>query len=231
MPSKRLHRSCCRRCEFSIPRSHQASPDDLRAKRALHCCTSVAELCGLLLKLFRSHAQLPKRGRELECQVCAMLQNAVFVLTPAVVAASTLICLTSSRAFKVMVDDLEVSLREAAARQPEYHAAFNQPGRPPDAYRLGNHPAFRGVGGVGGFGGQNGEMTAAAGAAGASNMAARKRDGESIVLKVILSSGFYIVLFIFYPPCHLYYFIPFPSFPPFVPRDELLCRMSEVFVF
>lgn len=79
-----------------------------------------------------------------------------------------------------MVDDLEVRLRESALEQPD-ESSFEEPARPPDAYTLGNHPAFWGMGGgmtgmAGeGIGGRDGEAVAAA---------ARKREEEAVVVKV-----------------------------------------------
>lgn len=88
------------------------------------------------------------------------------------------------RAFKVIVDDLEVTLREAAAKVVE--EPFEQTSRPTDVYKLGNHPAFQGIGGSAADGAGGGEdydeekgveeAEAAAAAAG--------RKSEAIVVKV-----------------------------------------------
>lgn len=50
------------------------------------------------------------------------------------------------RAFKKLVDDLETTLQEAAKKERE--EPFQQGVRPTDAYKLGNHPAFRRIAGA-----------------------------------------------------------------------------------
>ena len=80
-----------------------------------------------------------------------------------------------------MCDDLEVSLRECAATVIEepYEQA-----RPADNFRLGNHPAFRGIGGTPGGGRDDYDEVAALAEAEAA--AAARREQEALVVKVLL---------------------------------------------
>lgn len=50
------------------------------------------------------------------------------------------------RVFKKLADDLETTLQEDAKKERE--VPFQQGARPTEAYKLGNHPAFRGIAGV-----------------------------------------------------------------------------------
>lgn len=78
-----------------------------------------------------------------------------------------------------MCDDLEVSLRECAAKVIE--EPFEQ-ARPADNFRLGNHPAFRGIGGT--PGGGRDDYDEAAALAEAEAAAAARREQEALVVKV-----------------------------------------------
>lgn len=97
------------------------------------------------------------------------------------------------RSFKVIVDDLEVTLREAAAKVPE--EPFEQATRPADVYTLGNHPAFRGIGGTGSGAGSVGdagsegydEARAVEEAEAAAAAAINRNKREAIVVKVLRS--------------------------------------------
>lgn len=86
-----------------------------------------------------------------------------------------------------MCDDLERSLRECATKEVE--EPFEQASRPVDGFRLGNHPAFRGIGGVspGGGGGGGGEQDYDGGydeAAAMAEVEAARREREALVVKV-----------------------------------------------
>lgn len=87
-----------------------------------------------------------------------------------------------------MCDDLEVSLRECAVKEIE--EPFEQASRPADAFRLGNHPAFRGIGGgIGGGGGvgSNGDYDEEAALAEAQAAAVARMEQEALVVKVLNS--------------------------------------------
>ncbi|CAN0570141.1 unnamed protein product, partial [Ectocarpus sp. 12 AP-2014] len=79
-----------------------------------------------------------------------------------------------------MCDDLELSLRECAAKVVE--EPFEQAARPADAFRLGNHPAFRGIGGGGGAG-EGGDYDEAAGIAEAEAAEVARREQEALIVK------------------------------------------------
>lgn len=80
-----------------------------------------------------------------------------------------------------MCDDLEVSLRDCASQAIE--EPFEQAARPADAFRLGNHPAFRGIGGAGSR--EEDSYDEAAGLAEAEEAAAAaRRDQEALVVRV-----------------------------------------------
>lgn len=97
------------------------------------------------------------------------------------------------------MDDLELSLRESARRKPDASPVLERPPRPPDAYTLGNHPAFRGIGGgaLGGLGGVVGNdealdtFNADAAANATLAAAARKREVEAVVVKVCVRAVFF----------------------------------------
>lgn len=103
-----------------------------------------------------------------------------------------------------MVDDIEVTLRECAMREAE--APFEQAARPVDAYTLGNHPAFRGIGSSSraGVDGAHAEATAHAEAAAA---AARRQQREAIVVKVSIYHIILVAIFIdiYHLPFIIYY--------------------------
>lgn len=81
----------------------------------------------------------------------------------------------------MMCDDIEVSLRECATKEIE--EPFEQASRPADAFRLGNHPAFRGIGGGSGTG-SDGDYDEAAAFAEAQAAAAARMEQEALVVKV-----------------------------------------------
>ncbi|CBJ30759.1 hypothetical protein Esi_0214_0028 [Ectocarpus siliculosus] len=81
-----------------------------------------------------------------------------------------------------MCDDLELGLRECAAKVVE--EPFEQAARPADAFRLGNHPAFRGIGGTGAGGaGEDGDYNEAAGIAEAEAAEVARREQEALIVK------------------------------------------------
>lgn len=97
------------------------------------------------------------------------------------------------------MDDLEVTLREAAAKVPE--EPFQQATRPADAYTLGNHPAFRGIGGAGDGPGSVGDAGSEGydetkGVAEAEAAAAAGNKREAIVVKVLRNDIGRMTLFI-----------------------------------
>ena len=74
-----------------------------------------------------------------------------------------------------MVDDLKATLEECAKKEPE--DSFEQRARPADAYKLGNHPAFRSIVGADG----EGECDEPAAT---EDAAAAQRKEEDVVVKV-----------------------------------------------
>lgn len=96
------------------------------------------------------------------------------------------------RAFKHMVDDLEIVLRGCAKKVTEEPFEQQQPDKsPPDAkYRLGNHPAFRGIGRGGVYGERRGgEEYVYDEAKGKAEAAAARKEQEAIVIKVSSHEG------------------------------------------
>lgn len=90
------------------------------------------------------------------------------------------------RTFKVIVDDLEVTLKEAAAKVLE--EPFEQATRPTDAYTLGNHPAFQGIGisaADGAAGSEDYDEAKGVEEAAAAAAAAAGNRPETIVVKVL----------------------------------------------
>lgn len=79
-----------------------------------------------------------------------------------------------------MVDDLEATLRKCATIVPD--EPLEQAARPAEAYPLGNHPAFRGIGGVRQGEGEYDEETGRVEAEAAAF--ARRQEEEALVVKV-----------------------------------------------
>ncbi|CAM9454363.1 unnamed protein product, partial [Laminaria digitata] len=103
-----------------------------------------------LLSSLRNERRIDKRTQQRIRSIATMRNKLVHSVDANTLTVSNTFGHQARRTFKVIVDDLEVTLREAAAKVVE--EPFEQATRPTDAYTLGNHPAFRGIGGAGGVG-------------------------------------------------------------------------------
>ncbi|CAN0412053.1 unnamed protein product, partial [Ectocarpus sp. 12 AP-2014] len=135
-----------------------------------------------LLSSLRTDRRIDPRTQQRIRSIAAMRNKLVHSVDANNLTMSNTFGASARKAFKVMCDDLELSLRECAAKVIE--EPFEQAARPADAFRLGNHPAFRGIGGGGGGGaGEDGDYDEAAGIAEAEAAEVARREQEALIVK------------------------------------------------
>ncbi|CAM9275396.1 unnamed protein product, partial [Ectocarpus sp. 13 AM-2016] len=135
-----------------------------------------------LLSSLRTDRRIDPRTQQRIRSIAAMRNKLVHSVDANNLTMSNTFGASARKAFKVMCDDLELSLRECAAKVIE--EPFEQAARPADAFRLGNHPAFRGIGGGGGGGaGEDGDYDEAAGMAEAEAAEVARREQEALIVK------------------------------------------------
>ncbi|CAM9843832.1 unnamed protein product, partial [Scytosiphon promiscuus] len=133
-----------------------------------------------LLSSLRTERRIDPRTQQRIRSIAAMRNKLVHSVDANNLTISNTFGASARKAFKAMCDDLEVSLRDCASKAVE--EPFEQASRPADAFRLGNHPAFRGIGGAGPR--QEDSYDEAAGLAEAEEAAAAaRRDQEALVVR------------------------------------------------
>ncbi|CAN0013471.1 unnamed protein product, partial [Ectocarpus sp. 6 AP-2014] len=135
-----------------------------------------------LLSSLRTDRRIDPRTQQRIRSIAAMRNKLVHSVDANNLTMSNTFGASARKAFKVMCDDLELSLRDCAAKVVE--EPFEQAARPADAFRLGNHPAFRGIGGAGAGGaGEDGDYDEAAGIAEAEAAEVARREQEALIVK------------------------------------------------
>ncbi|CAN0223876.1 unnamed protein product, partial [Hapterophycus canaliculatus] len=135
-----------------------------------------------LLSSLRTERRIDPRTQQRIRSIAAMRNKLVHSVDANNLTISNTFGASARKAFKAMCDDLEVNLRDCVTTAVE--EPFEQGPRPADAFRLGNHPAFRGIGRVGGRDDDSYNEAAGLAEAEAEEAAfAARRDQEALVVR------------------------------------------------